>query len=56
MESIEENFSPEDADLLKKRFISSIRGSDPRRFTRMVKRLKNGGIDDGEDSDADEDA
>lgn len=39
---IEENYSDDEADLLKKRFISSIRGSDPRRFTRMINRIKNG--------------
>lgn len=42
LESIDENFSPEYADMLKKRFMSSIRGSDPNRFTRMVRRAKNG--------------
>ena len=52
LESIEENFDEEEADLLKKRFISSIRGSDPKRFTRMVKRLRNG--DDSEFGDDDE--
>ncbi len=42
LESIDESFSPEDAEALKKRFVSSIRGSDPNRFTRMVKRIKTG--------------
>ena len=42
LESIDESFSPEDAEALKKRFVSSIRGSDPNRFTRMVKRIKSG--------------
>ena len=51
LESIDECFPPEEAEALKKRFVSSIRGSDPNRFTRMVKRIK--GISDGEeDSDA----
>ncbi len=42
LESIDEAFSPEEAEALKKRFVSSIRGSDPNRFTRMVKRIKTG--------------
>lgn len=42
IESIDESFPPEQAEMLKKRFVSSIRGSDPNRFTRMVKRIKNG--------------
>ena len=42
LESIDESFSPLDAEALKKRFVSSIRGSDPNRFTRMVKRIKSG--------------
>lgn len=49
LESIDENFAPEQADALKKRFVSSIRGSDPNRFTRMVHRIKNGS--DGEYED-----
>lgn len=47
LESIDESFSPEEAEALKKRFVSSIRGSDPNRFTRMVKRIK-GGLGDEE--------
>jgi hypothetical protein len=49
LESIDESFSPEDADALKKRFVSSIRGSDPSRFSRMVKRVKFGADDEGYD-------
>lgn len=48
LESIDETFSPEEAEALKKRFVSSIRGSDPNRFTRMVNRIK-GGCDGDED-------
>lgn len=48
LESIDEAFSPEDAEALKKRFVSSIRGSDPNRFTRMVKRIKHGCEEDDE--------
>lgn len=42
LESIDESFSPDEAEALKKRFVSSIRGSDPNRFTRMVNRIKTG--------------
>lgn len=50
LESIDESFSAEDAEALKKRFVSSIRGADPNRFTRMVKRIKTGTAGE-EDSD-----
>lgn len=50
LESIDDTFTPEEAEALKKRFVSSIRGADPNRFTRMVKRIKC-----GEDSDEDSD-
>lgn len=50
LESIDESFTPEQADMLKKRFVSSIRGSDPNRFTRMVKRIKNGEGEEEDDS------
>ena len=46
LETIDESFTPADAEALKKRFVSSIRGSDPNRFTRMVKRIKSGDEDD----------
>ena len=49
---IEENFNPEDAEMLKKRFLSSIRGGDPKRFTRMVNRIKEGVEYNNEDDDA----
>ena len=42
LETIDETFSPEEADALKKRFVSSIRGADPNRFSRMVHRIKTG--------------
>lgn len=45
-EAIDGSFSSEEADSLKKRFVSSIRGSDPERFTRMVKRIKCGSDND----------
>ena len=48
LESIEYAFTAEEAESLKKRFISSIRGADPNRFTRMLKRVKNGCEDDGD--------
>ena len=46
LESIDENFTPEEAEALKKRFVSSIRGADPNRFTRMVRRIKTGSEED----------
>lgn len=49
LESIDESFTPDDAEMLKKRFVSSIRGADPNRFTRMVKRIKFGDCDGGDD-------
>ncbi|HEY6436680.1 MAG TPA: hypothetical protein VIY47_08820 [Ignavibacteriaceae bacterium] len=51
LESIDDMFSVEEADALKKRFVSSIRGADPNRFTRMVKRIKHG-YDVDDESDA----
>lgn len=42
LESIDESFDVESAEALKKRFISSIRGGDPCRFTRMVNKVKSG--------------
>ena len=42
LESLDDLYTPEESDALKKRFISSIRGSDPARFTRMVNRIKSG--------------
>jgi hypothetical protein len=48
LESIDETFTVEQADALKKRFVSSIRGCDPNRFTRMVKRIKTGTEEDDE--------
>lgn len=50
MSTIEETFSEEDAEMLKKRFLSSIRGNDPKRFTRMVSRIKHG-TDEEDDND-----
>lgn len=49
LESIDENFPIIEAEMLKKRFVSSIRGSDPSRFSRMVKKIKFGDeVDDVE--------
>lgn len=42
LESIDTSFGQEEAEALKKRFLSSIRGSDPSRFTRMIHRVKGG--------------
>lgn len=50
LESIDDTFTLEEADALKRRFVSSIRGGDPNRFSRMVRKIKTGD-DTGEDSD-----
>ncbi len=42
LETIDETFTHDEAEALKKRFVSSIRGADPNRFTRMVKKIKLG--------------
>lgn len=42
MNTIEETFTEDEAEALKKRFLSSIRGSDPSRFTRKIRRIKDG--------------
>lgn len=39
MELISENYSEEEAEMLEKRFLSSIKGRDAARFTRMLKRV-----------------
>lgn len=41
LESIDDNYSVEEADVLKKRFMASIRESEPDRFTKVVGRIKN---------------
>ncbi len=50
LESIDRTFTPEEAEALKKRFVSSIRGADPNRFTRMVKRIRNGPDEDEDET------
>jgi len=50
LETINESFTEDEAEALRKRFLSSIRGSDPERFSRMVKRIKTGS-DQCEDTD-----
>jgi hypothetical protein len=50
LESIDESFPAHEAEALKKRFLSSIKGADPNRFSRMVKKVKEGTLDD-EDTD-----
>lgn len=40
LEMIDSTYSPEEAEQLKKRFISSIRGGDPNRFVRSIRKLK----------------
>ena len=38
---IRENYDPDQADELERRLINSIRGQDPNKFSRGVKRIKN---------------
>ena len=38
---IKENFSPEEAYELERRFINSIKGGDPAKFTRSIRRLRD---------------
>lgn len=38
-ESIKENYTPEQADELERRFINSIRGRDPKKFTRGIRKI-----------------
>ena len=38
---IKENFSPEEAYELERRFINSIQGGDPAKFTRSIRRLRD---------------
>lgn len=45
LESIDTHFSSTESEMLKKRFMSSIRGGDPDRFARMVNKIKTGDIE-----------
>jgi hypothetical protein len=40
LESLEREYDTEEFDQLKKRFISSIRGNDPKRFSRSIMKIK----------------
>jgi len=39
LESIHKNYTPEQADELERRFINAIRGQDPAKFTRGVRKI-----------------
>jgi hypothetical protein len=39
LESIHKNYSPEQADELERRFINAIRGQDPAKFTRGIRKI-----------------
>ena len=39
LESIHKHYSPDDAAELERRFINSIRGQDPAKFTRGIRRI-----------------
>lgn len=40
LESMESEYSEREFDQLKKRFISSIKGNDPKRFSRSIMKIK----------------
>ena len=40
IELIRENYSDEDAELLEKKFLSSIKGRDANRFTRSIDKMR----------------
>ena len=39
LESIHKNYTPEQADELERRFINAIRGQDPAKFTRGIRKI-----------------
>ena len=41
LQSIRENFDPETAYELERRFINSIKGGDPAKFTRGIRKLRD---------------
>ena len=40
LETISETYEPEEAEAITKRFLSAIRGSDPQRFVRQIRKIK----------------
>lgn len=40
LELIRETYTPEEAEILEKRFLSSIKGRDSKRFSRCVSKIK----------------
>lgn len=46
MQMISESFSPEQAEELNKRLLSSIKNKDPNRFMRKVKEIQKGNDDE----------
>jgi len=41
MDLIHTHYSPEEAELMEKRFLSSIKGRDPKRFGRAIGKVKD---------------
>lgn len=39
LESIHKNYTPEQADELERRFVNAIRGQDPAKFTRGIRKI-----------------
>lgn len=42
LDLIRENYSPAEAEILEKRFLSSIKGKDVKRFSRSISKIKEG--------------
>ena len=42
LESIKDSYPPDEYEQLTRRFFSSIKGSDPGRFSRAIKKVKEG--------------
>jgi len=48
-ETLDKNYTPDESEMLKKRFLSSIKGADSERFTRMLERVKTGVVNKDEE-------
>ena len=42
LESLHKSYTPDQADELERRFINAIRGQDPAKFTRGIRKLRDG--------------
>ena len=48
LDLIYESYTPEEAEYMEKRFLSSIKGRDPERFKRIISKIKEGKFDANE--------